>query len=222
MTTTQQPEALRFRKKPVVIEAFQMTEERRASNADWPEWMHQAWQLDREAPGSLYPTEEGTGDGTLSIGTLEGPHLVSWGDWIIQGVKGELYPCKPDIFEATYAPETAPVALPKPVGWFHRHPEECKSGEVCNYRIASADKKYGWEEFPLYTEQQVHALLTGVPTPAAYADTKDAARYRWLRDNDWRNDEKMEPVIRLHLNAIWDEKIDAAMAAQTKKEGEKR
>ena len=93
---------LKFRKKPVVIEAFQMTEERRASNADWPEWMHQAWQLDREAPGSLHPTEEGAGDGTLSIGTLEGPHLVSWGDWIIRGVKGELYPCKPDIFEATY------------------------------------------------------------------------------------------------------------------------
>ena len=101
-TSTQQPKALRFIKKPVVIEAFQMTEERRASNTDWPEWMHQAWQLDREAPGSLYPTEAGTGDGTLSIGTLEGQHLVSWGDWIIQGVKGELYPCKPDIFEATY------------------------------------------------------------------------------------------------------------------------
>lgn len=93
---------LKFRKKPVVIEAFQMTKERRASNADWPEWMHRAWQLEREAPGSLYPTEEGTGDGTLSIGTLEGQHLVSWGDWIIRGVKGELYPCKPDIFEATY------------------------------------------------------------------------------------------------------------------------
>ena len=85
---------LKFRKKPVVIEAFQMTEKRRASNADWPNWMHEAWMLDREALGSLYPTEEGTGDGTLSIGTLEGQHLVSWGDWIIQGVKGELYPIK--------------------------------------------------------------------------------------------------------------------------------
>ena len=62
---------LKFRKKPVVIEAFQMTEDRRASNADWPEWMHRAWQLDPETPGSLYPTEEGTSDGTLSIGTLE-------------------------------------------------------------------------------------------------------------------------------------------------------
>ena len=92
----------KFRKKPVVIEAFKMTKERRESNAKWPEWMHRAWQLERETPGSLYPTEEGTADGTLSIGTLEGQHLVSWGDWIIQGVKGEIYPCKPDIFEATY------------------------------------------------------------------------------------------------------------------------
>ena len=116
MNTAQQPEALRFTKKPVVIEAFQMTEERRASNADWPEWMHQAWQLDREAPGSLYPTEEGTGDGTLSIGTLEGQHLVSWGDWIIRGVKGELYPCKPGIFEATYTSETKPEAQLSAIG----------------------------------------------------------------------------------------------------------
>ena len=119
---------------------------------------------------------------------------------------------------APQPPETTPVELPEPVGWFHRHPKECKNGEACNYQIAPADRKYGWEEFPLYTEQQVHALLTGVPTPAAYADTKDAARYRWLRDNDWRNDEKMEPVIRLQLNAIWDEKIDAAMEAQARKE----
>ena len=94
---------MKFTKKPVVIEAFQMTPEHRASNAEWLEWMHKAWQLDRETPGSLYPTEPGTGDGTLSIGTLEGQHLVSWGDWIIQGVKGELYPCKPDIFDATYS-----------------------------------------------------------------------------------------------------------------------
>jgi len=98
---------LKFRKKPVVIEAFQMTKERRTSNADWPEWMHRAWQLDRGTPGSLYPIgmgnpEEGSGDGMLAIGTLEGPLTVSWNDWIIQGVKGELYPCKPDIFNATY------------------------------------------------------------------------------------------------------------------------
>ena len=94
----------KFRKKPVVIEAFQMTHKRRASNAGWPEWMHAAWQKERETPGSLYPTKKGTGTGTLSIGTLEGQHLVSWGDWIIRGVQGELYPCKPAIFDATYEP----------------------------------------------------------------------------------------------------------------------
>lgn len=95
---------LKFRKKPVVIEAFQMTEEHWESNAAWPEWMHRAWQLERETLGSLYPTKSKTGDRVPSIGTLEGQHLVSLGDWIIQGVKGELYPCKPDIFEATYEP----------------------------------------------------------------------------------------------------------------------
>lgn len=95
---------LKFRKKPVVIEAFQMTKERRLSNADWPIWLHQAWQLERETPGALYPTEIGTANGTLSIGTLEGQQLVSWDDWIIRGVHGEIYPCKPDIFEKTYEP----------------------------------------------------------------------------------------------------------------------
>lgn len=91
-----------YRKKPVVVEAFQMTRERRVDNSEWPQWMHFAWNFDRSEVGALYPTEAGTGDGTLSIRTLEGEHLVSWDDYIIRGVKGEIYPCKPDIFHATY------------------------------------------------------------------------------------------------------------------------
>lgn len=67
-------------------------------------------------------------------------------------------------------------------------------------------------ETPTEIADAVLALLATHPTQQGL----DAARYRWLRDNDWRNDEKMEPVIRLHLNAIWDEKIDAALAAQAK------
>ncbi len=43
-------------------------------------------------------------NGSCSIGTLEGTHRADPDDWIIQGIKGELYPCKPDIFEATYEP----------------------------------------------------------------------------------------------------------------------
>lgn len=93
-----------FRKLPVEIEAFQMTEERRYSNSDWPEWLHEAWQKPRGVAGSLHPTSHlhKHPDGTLSIMTLEGEHRVTPGDWIIRGVAGELYPCKPDIFAATY------------------------------------------------------------------------------------------------------------------------
>lgn len=95
---------MKYRKKPVVIEAFQMTQDRRLDNSQWPEWLHKAWNEGRGEPGSLFPVEEGTGYGVLAIGTLEGNLNVSWGDWIIQGVQGEIYPCKPDIFEATYEP----------------------------------------------------------------------------------------------------------------------
>jgi hypothetical protein len=93
---------MKFRKKPVVIEAFQMTEQRRIDNSEWPQWLHKALNEERCAEGSVYPTVVGDGEGTISIGTLEGQHLVNFGDWIIQGVNGELYPCKPDIFEKTY------------------------------------------------------------------------------------------------------------------------
>ena len=88
---------LKYRKKPVVIEAFQMTKERRESNVNWPEWLKAAWGKDFEEPGAFYPLST-----AFIIHTLEGPHIVSVGDFIIQGIKGELYPCKPDIFEATY------------------------------------------------------------------------------------------------------------------------
>jgi len=96
------PKSYLYRKKPVEVEAFQMTHERRVDNRDWPNWLNLAWQLERGEPGSLSPAIHGTSDGRLVIMTLEGEHFVSWDDFIIQGVKGELYPCKPDIFEATY------------------------------------------------------------------------------------------------------------------------
>ncbi len=88
---------LRFRKKPVEIEAFQMTKERRQDNSEWPNWLNQAWQKEHEEVGSFFPLST-----ALYIHTLEGNHLVSLDDWIIRGVKGELYPCKPDMFAATY------------------------------------------------------------------------------------------------------------------------
>ena len=92
----------RYRKKPVVIEAFQMSRSARFNNCDWPEWLNTAWNLTRGDLFSVYPTEPGTRSGTVSIATLEGEMLVDFDSWIIKGVEGELYPCKPRIFAATY------------------------------------------------------------------------------------------------------------------------
>ena len=80
---------LKFRKKPVVIEAMQWTG--MESYANFDHWMDS---------NCLAVGPEGQEQ--LSIPTLEGDMLASRGDWIIRGVAGEFYPCKPDIFEATY------------------------------------------------------------------------------------------------------------------------
>lgn len=88
---------LKFRKKPVVIEAVQWdgTEHGiQAIKARFP-------QLETLAKSGHLRRPEIT---HWKIGTLEGGHEVSKGDWIIQGIAGELYPCKPDIFAATYEP----------------------------------------------------------------------------------------------------------------------
>ena len=103
---------MKYRKKPIVIEAFQMTEARRSDNSEWPSWLSQAWQRD---PGenALWIDPDDPAREKLVVGTLEGVHRVTWGDYIIQGVQGELYPCKPDIFEATYDEMEATVrAMP--------------------------------------------------------------------------------------------------------------
>jgi hypothetical protein len=61
--------------------------------------------------GMAWESYEGlVGRGGLKIYTLEGEMLANKGDWIIRGVKGEFYPCKPDVFVATYEPASAPVA----------------------------------------------------------------------------------------------------------------
>ena len=95
----------KYRKKPVVIEAFQLTMVTRWNNVNWPEWMHRAWNYQYAEEGALFCKDIPDGSGTTSelyIQTLEGEMKVDLKDYIIQGIKGELYPCKPDIFEATY------------------------------------------------------------------------------------------------------------------------
>jgi hypothetical protein len=83
---------MKFRKKPVVIDAWQSFKNAGTQTFTWPTWIIKAI-----SDGVIYEK-----DGEIYIKTLEGDHHVSDGDWIIRGVQGELYPCKPDIFEATY------------------------------------------------------------------------------------------------------------------------
>lgn len=83
---------MKFRKKPVVIEAWQTFV---GGELDKPEWLKAAI-----ADGKVY--YQGGSEPYYTIETMEGSMRANPRDWIIQGVKGELYPCKPDIFEATY------------------------------------------------------------------------------------------------------------------------
>ena len=57
----------------------------------------------------------------LTVRTLEGCMVASHGDWIIKGVKGEFYPCKPDIFKATYEPADGP-STPAPAAYNRQNP----------------------------------------------------------------------------------------------------
>ena len=96
----------KYRKKPVVIEALQLR---------WDTWNEMCefagvGRLEDGKPTGCYVGEDGIAlpEGMTSeeigllIPTLEGLHLARQNDFVIKGIKGEFYPCKPDIFEATY------------------------------------------------------------------------------------------------------------------------
>ena len=81
--------AKKFRKRPVVIEALQWT------GRNFKDMQAFIGEFEDEGPYLMGP---------LVIETLEGDMKAQPGDWIIKGVAGECYPCKPDIFAATYEP----------------------------------------------------------------------------------------------------------------------
>ena len=76
-----------YRKKPVVIDAIQISD----NDDELLAWL-----------GEFVVPFEVIADHTIVIHTLEGDMRADPGDWIIRGIKGEFYPCKPDIFEQTY------------------------------------------------------------------------------------------------------------------------
>lgn len=88
-----------YRKRPVVIEAFQLTYEMAMERQPAPIWFVEAVER-REV--SVHVTELIRGSQYCMIKTLEGTMRADRDDFIIQGVSGEIYPCKPDIFKKTY------------------------------------------------------------------------------------------------------------------------
>ena len=104
---------MKFRKKPVTIEAIQWTGDNTSEIGEFLAGVH--WATSGDNP---------------VIPTLEGDMVVSLNDWIIKGVKGEFYPCKPDIFEATYE------AADKPDGISSQHTDDIdKIVQLINERI---------------------------------------------------------------------------------------
>lgn len=92
---------MKYKKKPVTIEAFQYDGDLKGADNKYyvPSWAVAAF----ESGIMHYASKKfDSPECELFIDTLEGTHHVSVGDYIIQGVNGELYPCKPDIFEKTY------------------------------------------------------------------------------------------------------------------------
>jgi hypothetical protein len=88
---------MKFRKKPCVIDAEKVHPLILQARNNWkmlPGWVRISYELGNIVFGSS----------ALHIRTLEGVMIADKNDWLIQGVKGEIYSCKPDIFEATYEP----------------------------------------------------------------------------------------------------------------------
>lgn len=87
---------MRYRKKPIVVEAVPVAETLE-NVRDWSNLP--AWVIDAYEEGTLLFLPN-----AIEVRTLEGTMRADKGDWLIRGVQREIYPCKPDIFEATYEP----------------------------------------------------------------------------------------------------------------------
>lgn len=88
---------MKYRKKPVEVEVWQW--EGNSLFVNSPDWVFDAYE---NGDIDEYIDYDDESDSYLEIDTFEGTQIARHGDYIIKDVKGEIYPCKPDIFEATY------------------------------------------------------------------------------------------------------------------------
>ena len=92
---------MRYKKRPIVIEAMQW-DGTTASAVNILNWAKQDWRFNTVEYWNKIKPQDNNISITIVIPTLEGDLHASANDWIIKGVAGEFYPCKPDIFQKTY------------------------------------------------------------------------------------------------------------------------
>jgi hypothetical protein len=159
-----------YRKRPVVIEAFCF------DGGEMPDWF-----LDARSADKVRTFSEGTGNPFndpvthATIKTLEGEMRAERGDWIIRGVKGELYPCKPDIFAATYEPAALLAEAAS-----QDEPDDACEGPICHgWEVSVADGHAGWGVYAhmsVYPEEGAVFLCAIPPASQDEEWVKEAER----------------------------------------------
>lgn len=129
------PLAGKFRKKPVVIDAWAID----YNNTPYPDWVEAAFAKDETETGAIEWCPSGEG---LYINTLEGHMRAAVGDVLIRGVVGEVYACRADIFSATYEPA---------------HLADITAAPADSFPSFIAQLAYGWLWHVTTSDHRVHA-----------------------------------------------------------------
>lgn len=182
---------MKYRKLPIEVEAFKLGEE-------WPDWWADAVTANRVKTYNQDERWRGGPDYAL-IQTLEGEMRAEKGDWIIQGVKGEIYPCKADVFAITYA-----VA-----GSLTRGAEQVANKIAEVFESEYARDEYTWAETAKLVQSAIDEAVGEMRDMLKlwhekFSDENDSGP----RSEGWQSDELMELV----------EKTKIITAANTPKE----
>ena len=172
-----------YRKLPVVVETKRLL--------DNTMWEVNAW-IDKEG-GKTGEWSWDEDEKYITIETLEGNHKATVGDWIIKGVHGEFYPCKPEIFAKTYehaSAPTPPVAVARPTDdqlWdqtlserdhYHEVADKLANAIAAHFSIEIGEHSSAncpWDNALNAIEERTYSDVEAL--------RKDAERYRWLRDH---------------------------------------
>ncbi len=159
---------MKYRKKPIVIEAIEFTKGTK----------NQAFNFVRCNTSADFDV---SGKPVLKIQTLEGIMTAQLGDWIIKGVRGEFYPCKPDIFSQTYEPVSTPPN-------FDEKMEIVSGGDLVNHIVVHRPNRHTiFQDCPLCGEDVskiaiVKLVYTHVPCDCGEPDYTHLVEQLWHKN----------------------------------------